>query len=292
MTRREQKREDRPMKRITVLFLMFVVAVPAMATDVTITAVAGPEPKSVTVGFTTSNITELVRAIALDVIVTDPSILICDINCVNPEYGIYPGSINIDATGTIADWGTCAGAGLESNTVASEQGSLYIGPANAPAQSGDLFIITLGGCTLDGNGEVTVSITEDAIRGGIVLENPDIAANVTLPGDVTVNMGNCGWGGCACMGDYTGPTGVPDGVVSTSDMGAMLGLLGAAGPPYVVSPIPAGWECMDLSMELSALPIWGRCWPTWAHLVRLTLDLVCPVVGVGVTQGRLAAIRG
>jgi hypothetical protein len=150
------------MKKLVLVLAVLLCAAPAIATDVTITAVAGPGPNDVTVGFTTANVTELVRAIALDVILDDPNVVISDINCVNADYGIYPGSISIDASGNVTNWGTCAGAGLDSNTVATEQGSLYADGDPLPAQSGDLFIITLDGCTSDGSEDVVVSITEDA----------------------------------------------------------------------------------------------------------------------------------
>ena len=139
------------MKKLILMLAVLLLAAPAMATDVEITAVAGPGPNDVTVGFIATNVTEPVRAVALDVTLADANAVIADINCVNEEYGIYPGSISIDASGNVTNWGSCAGAGMDSNLVATEQGSLYVG-ANTPAQSGDLFIITLGGCTVDENG--------------------------------------------------------------------------------------------------------------------------------------------
>jgi hypothetical protein len=237
------------MKKMAALLMLFLFAAPAIATDVTITAVAGPGPNNVTVGFTTANLTEPVRMICLDVIVDDPDVVIADINCVNDEYGIYPGSISIDASGNVTDWGSCAGSGIDSNLVSTEQGSLYVG-ANTPAQSGDLFIITLGGCTCSDTGEFTVTVRENVVRGGIVLEDPNEYPIVVLPSPAVVSyMSLCAGCGpyCNCLGDISGPMGVPDGVVSTSDMGAILGLLGAAGPPYSV-PLPdSSWECMDIS---------------------------------------------
>jgi hypothetical protein len=253
------------MKKLVLVLAVLLCAAPAMATDVTITAVAGPGPNDVTVGFTTSGVTELVRAIALDVQLDDPNVVIGDINCVNAGFGIYPGSISIDASGTVTDWGTCAGAGLDSNLVATEQGSLYVGAANAPAQSGDLFIITLEGCTADGSGDAVVSITEDALRGGVVLEDPDVAANVTLPADVTVTgLPDCVGPGCPCLADIADTTslGGPDGKVDTGDMAALLTAMILGGDPgdsyNILSPTALMLSCMDLADTTSLGPPDGR----------------------------------
>jgi hypothetical protein len=236
------------MKKLVLMLAVLLLAAPAMATDVTITAVAGPGPNDVTVGFTTSSVTELVRAIALDVIVNDANVVIADINCVNADYGIYPGSISIDASGNVTNWGTCAGAGLDSNTVATEQGSLYADGDPAPDQSGDLFIITLDGCTQNVSGDVVVSITEDALRGGIVLEDPAVAAGVTLPSDVTVTItAICDQGpSCPCLGDVD-----DSGSVNFGDLSAIYGAMVTAYPSgdptfsYDIG-LPAGLECGDL----------------------------------------------
>jgi hypothetical protein len=227
------------MKKLVLLLAVLLCAAPAMATDVTITAVAGPGPNDVTVGFTTANVTELVRAIALDVILDDPNVVISDINCVNADYGIYPGSISIDASGNVTNWGTCAGAGLDSNTVATEQGSLYADGDPLPAQSGDLFIITLDGCTSDGSEDVVVSITEDALRGGVVLEDPAVAAGVTLPADVTVDVGCDTSTAPLCLGDLNGDT-----FINTTDLGMMVNLI--AGAPGFSIPA-AGNEAGDMN---------------------------------------------
>ena len=56
---------------------------------------------------------------------------------------------------------------------------------------------------------------------------------------------------CACYGDVSGPSGVPDGVVSVSDLAAIVYLLapyydGEIGTPPL--PVyPSGWECADVS---------------------------------------------
>jgi hypothetical protein len=231
------------MKKIIVTLAVLLLTAPVMA-DVTITCSAGAEPNTVVVSFSVSGEAELVRAIALDIQVNDPNVSITDVNCVSDGYYIYPGSIAIDAGGNVTDYGTCAGV-LGSNDLTSEQGSLYVGAPNAPAP-GDLFILTLGGCTL-GDGNVGVTVSENQLRGGVVMEDAGAPSGSVILVGCDVEIPICAEEGCQCFGDVSGPTGVPDGSVSTSDMGALLGVLGAAGPPYNVCPVPAGFECMDLS---------------------------------------------
>ena len=229
------------MKRIIVTLAVLLLAVPALAT-VTITVDPGAEPNTVVVGFT-SDEGQLVRALALDVQVSDPCAYIADVNCVSTGYKIHPGSIDIDAGGNVTDEGTCAGV-LDGNTMTSEQGSLYVGAGNAPAP-GDLFIITLGGCTLTEGGDVVVSVSPNVLRGGVVMEDAGAPTALDTSDTATVNVCEL-IVGCPCLGDVSGPLGVPDGAVSTSDMGVLLGIIGPVGPPYIV-PIPTGMACLDLS---------------------------------------------
>jgi hypothetical protein len=58
---------------------------------------------------------------------------------------------------------------------------------------------------------------------------------------------------CACKGDVSGPSGVPDGAVSTSDMSALLAIIAPA-PGFSVTPVPAGKECLDLSGPSGPVP--------------------------------------
>jgi len=62
---------------------------------------------------------------------------------------------------------------------------------------------------------------------------------------------------CACYGDVSGPTGVPDGVVSTSDLAAIVEFLAPydwTSPIYMVAiPLPSKWVCADVSGP-SAVP--------------------------------------
>jgi len=86
-------------------------------------------------------------------------------------FGIFPGTIVIDSTGTVTDFNTPVepnnlhGSGqslLGTSKVIVALGALYKGDANKPAASGNLFTVTTSGtCTLKVTPEVTY-------RGGVV----------------------------------------------------------------------------------------------------------------------------
>jgi len=156
------------MKRIILVVAVLVFAAPALAAvDITCTAV-GDE---IIVEYNASGEPNLVRAFALDITV-DGDAVIESMSDFNADYYIYPGSIVI-LDGEVNDYGSpiCdpvqyAGTlpGLDSNGVSIEMGSLYVGEANDPDASGVLFKFKVDrGCT--------VTIDENAIRGGVVLED-------------------------------------------------------------------------------------------------------------------------
>ena len=104
------------------------------------------------------------------------------------KFNIYPGSIDInDATGAIDDYGSvvCDSSvylvdtlpgpfdhltgpntppKADSNGMTVEMASLYVGAANAPGNSGELFRFMV-------DKACNVTITENAIRGGVLLED-------------------------------------------------------------------------------------------------------------------------
>jgi hypothetical protein len=127
-----------------------------------------------------------------------------------------------------ADGPGSPGAGATSFAIST--GSLD-DQADCPSD-GDIATIVLD-C---GDGESTLDISEDALRGGIV-DNQGNAMNVTYPGPVAVCSGG---GGCACKGDANG-----DGTVNTVDFQTLLIALGNAGPPYSIDPVPDNLVCAD-----------------------------------------------
>ena len=150
---------------------------------------------------------EKVRAFALDVTVSAGTIdAVSDYikgESVpgNIGYGIFPANfarhITVDpATGDVQTWDVnaytpvaavtdpgAAGA-LGSNAITIEMGALYSPPAppgdtNAPPNSGTL-------CKIKVSGDTTVTVKENATRGGVVLTDPAVAPTVILTGATAV----------------------------------------------------------------------------------------------------------
>jgi hypothetical protein len=135
-------------------------------------------------------------------------------NATEKGYGIFPGTISIDGSGNVTDWGTpvavndtpgAVGTGLGTKKIVIEMGSLYT-DANAPAKSGILFKFRVN------DKACGITISENTERGGIVMENPDEAVDVNMPGAVVICPGD------AC-GRFEGPR---DGKCTTPDYTLVL----------------------------------------------------------------------
>jgi hypothetical protein len=177
----------------------------------------------------------LVRAFALDVTVDSGTI--DSYSAAHASYNIYPGSIVIDAGGTVTDYGSPIAdssypgtlGGLTTSGVTIEMGSLYASGETPPPTSGALITLTV-------SGPCNVSITENVIRGGIVMEDPAVPANPSFTG--------CEVGGvqaCDCLGDLVGT----DDVIDLNDLTAMVDLLLPAAAQGFVVPVAAG-HCGDM----------------------------------------------
>jgi hypothetical protein len=243
------------MKKIIVTLAVLLLASPAMA-GVVITCTASG-PNEVTVSFVASGESELVRAIALDVQIDDPCAWIEDITCVSAGYYIHPTNIVIIGN-AIDELGSCAVGGNDDQSDVTEQGSLYADGAPEPNQFGDLFIITLGGCATEDDGgtaPVGVTVSENALRGGIVMEDANGPSVAPVLNGCTVDVNECVPEGCQCFGDVSGSLGVPDSNVSINDLTSILAMLTQtepykSNPPTYSGPIPTDWECADISGSL------------------------------------------
>lgn len=128
-----------------------------------------------------------VRAFALDITV-DSGAKITSISDLNTQYDIYPGSIVI-VGGAVTSDGNAIGdsaiyagtqGGLGTGGITIEMGSLYVG-ANEPATSGVLckFVVDI---------DCNVSVAENVIRAGVVMENPDEDPGLSLPSPLYVKV--------------------------------------------------------------------------------------------------------
>ena len=108
-------------------------------------------------------------------------------------FDIYPGNIVIDEEGNVTSYGSpVAPPGAPDNPpplddpagyIIVEMGSLYSDPGNAPLPSGLLLRVH---CTAD----CTMTVSEELdVRGGVVLEDPDI--DPTVNGDTQAIMIEC-----------------------------------------------------------------------------------------------------
>ena len=193
---KKRRKEGSIMKKMLFILVALLIVTPAMAEDVVISASAGAavdgNTSVVTISIDASaSAVGIVRALALDITLVGEANIV-DVNCVNADYEIYPGSIQIAGDGTVSDDGSClcdasyAGTkpGLDTNEVTVEMGSLYVG--EAPDDTAVVVEVTVVGC-----GPVELSIAENAIRGGIVMEDPDAEPTVLLTGASIADFDGC-----------------------------------------------------------------------------------------------------
>ncbi len=196
------------MKNFILALAIMVIAAPAWATDVVITCV-DEGGGVVRIDYSVTGEPKL-RALALDITVdSDATIdaisdfMIGESTADNKGFGIFPASfrnfVTVDEETGVPDWsdpnyspladpndpGALNTGDLPQSAITIEMGALYY-PAddsspNAPPTSGTLCKVTVSGAPC------TLSIAENSTRGGIVLTDPDVAANVTL--------GSCAVGG-------------------------------------------------------------------------------------------------
>jgi hypothetical protein len=158
------------MKKFVIPMMALLMAGPAFArVDITCEKAA---PNQAIISYSTDE--GNVRAFALELSV-DLGVITA-VECRSCDYYIFPGTIEIEG-GEVSDWGTCAATGLDTNTVIVEMASLYAGadPDHQlpPTSSGELLKVTVTeACTL--------CIAENAIRGGVVMEDPNELPEVNI----------------------------------------------------------------------------------------------------------------
>jgi hypothetical protein len=187
------------MKKILFVLVALLFAAPAWAA-VNITAAQDAGDKCLAIiSFDATGEPNLARAFSLN-IQADNDANIVEVVLLSADYVIHPGSIVIDTSGNVTDYGSPVAPqsdlpsdtlpGLDSNGVTIEMASLYapVGPGspNAPAPSGDLISVRV-------DKECTLTITANVSRAGstgVVMESPDEAVTVNLPAPITLT--GCG----------------------------------------------------------------------------------------------------
>ena len=253
------------MKKMLFILVALLIASPAMAdVDITATADVNGNSAEITISYAVTA-GEDIRAIAVDITLVGDACVVA-VDCVNGDFTIYPGSINIAGDGSVSDDGSClcdagyAGtqAGLETDGVTLEMGSLYeIGVEDPPADSNVLAVLTI-----EGFDDVNVCVALNAIRGGVVLEDPDEAVTVNLdcvtagldapaPTDcmmashpdhamwLTRGKPDCWCNRRQCKGDIDGLMEGPI-PVSLNDLIAFRTFFNIP-----ITAVPAGFECAD-----------------------------------------------
>jgi hypothetical protein len=173
-------------------------AAPALA-SVSITMAQVGDTNEVIISITSTE-ANLIRAYSLDIKLTanggDPDPNILEVSVLNPGYWVFPGTIQIDASGNVTNLGSPVAeygdlpqdtlAGLDSNGVTVELASLYapVGPGspNAPAQNGALLSVKV-------SGDACITVTANESRAGasgVVMEDPAANPTVNLPGELCI----------------------------------------------------------------------------------------------------------
>ncbi len=254
------------MKKIAFVLAVLLFAAPAWATDITITATQVGDTNQVEISYV-SNV-NLPRAFGLDITVTDGNIVACtpamvgECNDLVRGFGIFPGTIQIDAGGNVTDDGTPvapsddpgAFGGLDSNGITIEMGSLYVA-GNEPPLEGVL-------CTITVTESCTVNIAGNAARCGMGSEALGVVM-VDWTEDPVVNYvdGTVSLEPAVCVGDVDG-----NGFVNRFDFSALVVyLVDNASPPFwsVPSTNPAYSAAADVDgngfvnrFDLSALVVY------------------------------------
>lgn len=197
------------MRNIVVTLAVLLLAAPVLATTVAITA-TDEGAGVVRIGYTVTGQPK-VRAVALDITVTAGTIdaisnyIKGESTAAAPGFGIFPANfsrhITVDATtGEVTSWDVAnytpvadaadpgALPGLGTNGITIEMGALYYPPddssVNAPPASGML-------CKVKVSSDCTLSLAENATRGGVVLTDPAVAPTVTLTGCTVKIVTDC-----------------------------------------------------------------------------------------------------
>lgn len=178
------------MKKLLVVLAVLAVAVPSMAATTVGCAVSGT-PVATGANFNVTYSYDLAgsfpRAFALDISTNLGTISgvtaakTGESTSVAKGFGIFPGTIAIDSTGSVTSYGSPVApqsdlpsgtqAGIGNAAVTVELGSLYSGTDAKPANSGTILTVSIACATSASARTATITIVPNTARGGLVLED-------------------------------------------------------------------------------------------------------------------------
>jgi hypothetical protein len=214
------------MKKMLILVVVVLLAVPVMVSAVppsrsAVTITCSVAGRTVTVNYSCDPCVadaNLVRGFGLDLNVTaGAGANIASLSNLDPNYRIYPGQIVIDSN-HVRDYNTPYPGPkvlVPSTSVAIEMGSLYtldvnyapgqpkydpnLGYNAKPKKSGTLLKFTVSG-----SGSASGTVTENAARGGIVMERAAEKPIVASPPCTWSIAAPTCWDAAACAGQSLG----------------------------------------------------------------------------------------
>jgi len=180
--------------RIVLVLAVLMLAAPVWA-EVLITCTQVGDTNEIEISYDATGEPNFVRALALNI--TSDAAAITAVTDLDPNFDIFPGSIVI-VDGNVTDYGTPIAdkndyapgsaayngtlGGLGTGGVTIEMGSLN----DVPVMSGKICSVFV-----DCN-DTHIAVEQNAVRGGVVLEDPEVTFDFNSPGvDVT-----CGDNGC------------------------------------------------------------------------------------------------
>ncbi|AQQ10416.1 hypothetical protein L21SP3_02248 [Sedimentisphaera cyanobacteriorum] len=217
-------------------FALLAVAAVAMAGSVTFDAVDNGDGTA-TISYTAD---AAVVGFALDV---DSDVSVTDVTIpsffdVFMDYANEEGESYVYGEGSPIAYQDAAGTNaLPCVSFCISAGGLEDDETDVPSTSGDIVVTT--------GGAATVTLGENALRGGVVDYDGAMDTNLPITFDITD-----GGGEPICYGDiWDGGEGAPgsDGQIDTADMNYLMQQLGMAGAPYVIAdPAAQGIEAADM----------------------------------------------
>jgi hypothetical protein len=226
------------MKKLLVVLAILAVAVPSMAATTVTCAVSGTPTTTggvANVNYAYDTVGSFPRAFALDISTNLGTITAVTATKTGESivgstgFGIFPGTIAIDSTGSVTSVGTPVApqsdlpsgtqAGLGTAAVTVELGSLYASSAAKPANSGTILSVTIACATASTARTATITIAPNVARGGLVLED---ATTATVGSTCTIVIPAVA--PSVCKGDVNA-----SGKVDNADVIALVGKLNSYG---------------------------------------------------------------